>query len=85
MFPDPRTDKRLVEIKYSFARAVKETDLRFHDFRHTAATRMGDAEADAFTLARSSVVQHSYGDALCDGGGVEESCDLRSGRVQLRI
>ncbi len=26
-------------------------DLRFHDLRHTAATRMGDAGADAFTLA----------------------------------
>lgn len=54
VFPSPRTDKRLVEIKYSFARAVKEakiTDLRFHDLRHTAATRMGDAGADAFTLA----------------------------------
>jgi len=54
VFPSPRTDKRLVEIKYSFARAVKDakiTDLRFHDLRHTAATRMGDAGADAFTLA----------------------------------
>jgi hypothetical protein len=54
VFPSPRTDERLVEIKYSFARAVKEakfTDLRFHDLRHTAATRMGDAGADAFTLA----------------------------------
>jgi integrase len=40
--------------EYSFARAVKQakiTDLRFHDLRHTAATRMGDAGADAFTLA----------------------------------
>ena len=54
VFPSPRTDERLVEIKYSFARAVKEAkiaDLRFHDLRHTAATRMGDAGADAFTLA----------------------------------
>ncbi len=54
MFPSPRTEKRLVEIKYSFIRAVKQakiTDLRFHDLRHTAATRMGDAGADAFTLA----------------------------------
>ena len=54
VFPSPRTDERLVEIKYSFARAVKQakiTDLRFHDLRHTAATRMGDAGADAFTLA----------------------------------
>lgn len=54
VFPSPRTEKRLVEIKYSFVRAVKQakiTDLRFHDLRHTAATRMGDAGADAFTLA----------------------------------
>jgi integrase len=54
VFPSPRTKERLVEIKYSFVRAVKAakiTDLRFHDLRHTAATRMGDAGADAFTLA----------------------------------
>jgi integrase len=54
VFPSPRTDEQLVEIKYSFTRAVKEakiTDLRFHDLRHSAATRMGDAGADAFTLA----------------------------------
>lgn len=54
VFPSPRTEKRLVEIKYSFVRAVKQakiTDLRFHDLCHTAATRMGDAGADAFTLA----------------------------------
>jgi integrase len=54
VFPSPRTKERLVEIKYSFVRAVKAAkipDLRFHDLRHTAATRMGDAGADAFTLA----------------------------------
>src|SRR6266542_4571002 len=54
VFPSPRTGQRLVEIKYSFARAIKDakiTDLRFHDLRHTAATRMGDVGADAFTLA----------------------------------
>ena len=58
LFPSPRTAKRLVEIKYSFARAVEEvkiTDLPFHDPRHTAATRMGDTGADAFTLGPSSV------------------------------
>ena len=57
MFPSPEL-KRLVEIKYSFVRAVKQaqiTDLCFHDLRHTAATRMGDAGADAFTLAAISV------------------------------
>ncbi len=54
VFPCPRTKERLVEIKYSFVRAVKAAkipDLRLHDLRHTAATRMGDAGADAFTLA----------------------------------
>ncbi len=54
VFPSPRSNERLVEIKYSFAKAVRDAkikDLRFHDLRHTAATRMGDAGADAFTLA----------------------------------
>jgi integrase len=32
-------------------RDAKIKNLRFHDLRHTAATRMGDAGADAFTLA----------------------------------
>jgi integrase len=42
VFPSPRTDEQLVEIKYSFARAVKEakiTDLRFHDLRHYSEFR----------------------------------------------
>ena len=30
---------------------AKINDVRFHDLRHTAATRVGDAGADAFTLA----------------------------------
>ncbi|CAN5758617.1 hypothetical protein BH20ACI3_BH20ACI3_24860 [soil metagenome] len=54
VFPSPRTGERLVEIKYSYARAVKAAginNLRFHDLRPTAATRMGDGGADAFTLA----------------------------------
>ncbi|MDQ2977255.1 MAG: site-specific integrase [Acidobacteriota bacterium] len=54
VFPSPRTEERLVEIKYAFSHALKDAkirDLRFHDLRHTAATRMGDAGADAFTLA----------------------------------
>lgn len=33
------------------ARTCKLDDLRFHDLRHTAATRMGAAGVDAFTLA----------------------------------
>lgn len=54
VFPSPRTSERSVEIKYSFTRAIKDakiTDLRFHDLRHPAATRIEDAGADAFTLA----------------------------------
>ena len=50
VFSSPRTDERLVEIKYSFARVGKQakiTDLRFHDLRHTAATRMAGAGGDA--------------------------------------
>jgi integrase len=54
VFPSPRTGERLVEIKWAFGKSLKAAkinDLRFHDLRHTAATRMGDAGADAFTLA----------------------------------
>lgn len=32
-------------------------DFRFHDLRHTAATRMADAGADAFTLMK--ILGHS--------------------------
>src|SRR5260370_30795938 len=43
-----------MENKHASAGGIKDakiTNLRFHDPRHTAATRMGDAGADAFTLA----------------------------------
>jgi integrase len=54
VFPSPRTGQRLVEIKNAYAKALKLaqiSDLRFHDLRHTAATRMGNAGVDPFTLA----------------------------------
>jgi len=54
VFPSPRTGERLVSVKGSFEAArtaAKLSDFRFHDLRHTAATRMADAGADAFTLA----------------------------------
>lgn len=44
----------------SSGRAVEEIglkDFRFHDLRHTAATRMADTGADAFTLAK--ILGHS--------------------------
>ena len=60
MFPSPRTGGKLIEIKRSFNRALGEAkikNLRFHDLRHTAATRMADAGADAFTLMK--ILGHS--------------------------
>ena len=43
-----------------FRKAIEDAgieDFRFHDLRHTAATRMADAGADAFTLAK--ILGHS--------------------------
>ena len=60
VFPSPRTGGRLFDIKKSFRRAVDDAQIenfRFHDLRHTAATRMADAGADPFTLAR--ILGHS--------------------------
>ncbi len=41
-------------MKFRFDKAKREAgirDFRFHDLRHTAATRMADGGADAFALA----------------------------------
>lgn len=60
VFPSPRTGKRLFDIKGGFLRAAKKAgleDFRFHDLRHTAATRMADSGADGFTLA--AILGHS--------------------------
>jgi integrase len=60
VFPSPLTGGRLDNIKRSFNRALKAADiegLKFHDLRHTAATRMADAGADAFTLMK--ILGHS--------------------------
>jgi len=54
VFPSPRTKGRLVDVKRRFDLAKSDAgikDFRFHDLRHTAATRMADCGADAFTLA----------------------------------
>ncbi len=53
VFPSPRTGGLINDIKRTFALArtkAKLQDFRFHDTRHTAATRMGAAGVDAFTL-----------------------------------
>jgi len=54
VFPSPKTEGRLVDVKFRFdkaKRAAELKDFRFHDLRHTAATRMADGGADAFALA----------------------------------
>ncbi len=54
VFPSPKTGGRVMDVGRQFERAVKEAGLsnfRFHDLRHTAATRMADAGVDPFTLA----------------------------------
>lgn len=60
VFPSPKTGGKLTDIKQSFRKALRDAGIgnfRFHDLRHTAATRMADAGADAFTLAR--ILGHS--------------------------
>lgn len=60
IFPSPRTGGKLDNIKKGFRQAIKKAgieDFRFHDLRHTAATRMADAGADAFTLMK--ILGHS--------------------------
>lgn len=60
VFPSPVTGGKLIEIKRSFQGALHKAGIeyfRFHDLRHTAATRMADAGADAFTLMK--ILGHS--------------------------
>lgn len=60
VFVNRGTGQRLVDIKKGFTGACREagiSDFRFHDARHTAATRMADAGVDAFTIAE--ILGHS--------------------------
>ncbi|HVG29302.1 MAG TPA: site-specific integrase [Pyrinomonadaceae bacterium] len=54
VFPSPKTGGRVADVGRQFERAVKDAGLshfRFHDLRHTAATRIAAAGVDPFTLA----------------------------------
>ncbi len=60
VFPSAITGGPVSEVKRSFGSALRRAGIenfRFHDLRHTAATRMADAGADAFTLLR--ILGHS--------------------------
>jgi len=53
VFPNPETGKPFVDIKKSFKAVCAEVgifDLRFHDLRHTYATRLVEAGADVATV-----------------------------------
>ena len=53
MFPNPRTNKPYVDIKKSFNEAVKDAGipaLRFHDTRHTFASRLVAVGVDLITV-----------------------------------
>jgi Phage integrase family len=54
VFPSPRTGGRLIDIKHKFDEArttAKIKDFRFHDLRHTAATRLADAGVNVVVIA----------------------------------
>ena len=54
VFANPETGRPLVSIKRTSEKALENAgieDFRFHDLRHTAATRMGEAGIDPFTIA----------------------------------
>lgn len=60
VFPSPKTNNRLNQIKTSFRKAVERAgilDFRFHDLRHTAASRMAESGTSPFTLMR--ILGHS--------------------------
>lgn len=54
VFTNPKTGKARTDIKKAFETACREAiieEFRFHDLRHTASTRMGEAGIDPFTIA----------------------------------
>jgi integrase len=54
VFPSPRTGGRLIDIKHKFDEARTSAnikDFRFHDLRHTAATRLADAGVNVVVIA----------------------------------
>jgi integrase len=60
VFPSPRTGGRLFDLKKSFRKAVKDAGIvnfRFHDLRHTFATRLADNSVDVVVLQR--ILGHS--------------------------
>ncbi len=60
IFTSERTGRAFVDLKRRWQDTrtrAKLVDFHFHDLRHTAATRLADAGADAFTIAE--ILGHS--------------------------
>lgn len=60
VFVSPRTGRQLVEIKKGFIAACVRAgvhDFRFHDLRHTTASKLAEAGADITTIAE--ILGHS--------------------------
>jgi integrase len=60
VFVSPVTGKATVSVESAFEAARKDAgleDFRFHDLRHTAATRMAERGIDPFTIA--AILGHS--------------------------
>lgn len=60
VFTSPKTGGSLTDIKHGFVSACEDAkviDFKFHDLRHTAATRLADAGADPFVIAE--ILGHS--------------------------
>ncbi len=60
VFPSPRTDQPLTDVKKGFKKARENAGIRnfrFHDLRHTTATRLAENGVDAFTIAE--ILGHS--------------------------
>ena len=55
IFPSPKTGKRMIDLKRKVDETRKKAEienLRFHDLRHTFATRMANAGVDIFITKR---------------------------------
>jgi len=60
VFPSPKTDPPLTDVKKGFKTARENAGIenfRFHDLRHTTATRLAENGIDAFTIAE--ILGHS--------------------------
>jgi len=54
VFPSPKTGRRITDVKRGFKAACRQAniaDFRFHDLRHTFATRLAENGVEAFTIA----------------------------------